>query len=209
MIVVAIIALFCQFLWFPAPFLQIDGTWFALLILATVDITLGPLLTLLLVSSKKSIRDLTLDMSVILVIQISALGYGLTQIEQERTYAIVHLDGVFNLVAKKEIAKLQLIAKQRLPKYQGIYYAMVVNSDLPSHTTTSKRPLLYSPERFKLISKKSMKGSQFPYQKLPADVKEQYNENYIFKLLAGKNRHGLLVFNNDLKLIDILLLPKQ
>ncbi|NQY50962.1 MAG: hypothetical protein HRT50_18065, partial [Colwellia sp.] len=130
LIVVAFIALYCQFIWFPAPFLQVDGTWFALLIIAAVDITLGPLLTLLLVSSKKSARDLVVDMSVIVVIQISALGYGLSQIEQERTWAIVHLDGVFNLVAKKEIAKLQLIAKQELPQYQGIYYAMVVNSDL-------------------------------------------------------------------------------
>jgi hypothetical protein len=72
----------CQYLWFPTPFLRLDGTWRALLTLATVDIVIGPLLTLILVSAKKSKRELYIDMLVILTVQPSALGYGLMQIEQ-------------------------------------------------------------------------------------------------------------------------------
>jgi len=209
MVIVTTIGLTCQFLWFPTPFLQIDGTWFALLILAAVDITLGPLLTLLLVSSKKSTGELVVDMFVIVAIQISALSYGLMQIERERVWAIVHLDGAFNLVTKKEIPNLQLIAKQELPQYHGIYYAMVLNSDLPIHTETSNHPLLYSPERFQFITKQAMKSSEFPYQKLPTNVQEKYNTDYIFNVLAGKRHNAVLVLDNNMKLIDILLLPKK
>jgi hypothetical protein len=118
----------CQYLWFPTPFLRLDGTWRALLTLATVDIVIGPLLTLILVSAKKSKRELYIDMLVILTVQPSALGYGLMQIEQERVLAIVHLDSMFNLIPKKEICAEQLSVDYTLPTYNSIYYAMVLNS---------------------------------------------------------------------------------
>lgn len=48
--VVFLIIFICQFVWFPSPFLMLDGTWIAILILASIDIILGSLLTLLLIS---------------------------------------------------------------------------------------------------------------------------------------------------------------
>ena len=97
---VLIISITCLWLWFPSPFILLDGTWIALLILAGVDITLGPLLTLMLVSSKKSIHAIVVDMTLILTLQIGALAYGFIQIEQQRVVALVHFTNAFHIVAK-------------------------------------------------------------------------------------------------------------
>ena len=205
--VISFISFICLTFWFPEPFLSIDGTWIALLILATVDIILGPLLTLLLVTTKKSPRERLLDMLVIVVLQITALVYGLVQIEQERVWAIIHLDGVFNLVTKKEINYKDLSAQLNLPQYKGVYYAMVLNSDLPSHSILTNKPLLYSPKMFLPITKQQM-ATGFNYKNLPQYIKDKYNKEYIFKTLVGKKRNGVLIINSNMHLVDILLLPQ-
>jgi len=68
LIIITLTSAICQFFWFPQPFLQLDGTWIALLMLASIDIIIGPLLTLFLVNSKKSRRELSLDMAIIILI---------------------------------------------------------------------------------------------------------------------------------------------
>ncbi len=208
LVVVIGITLTCQFLWFPTPFLQIDGTWIALLTLAGVDITLGPILTLLLVSSKKSKHELLTDMLIIITIQISALGYGLMKIEQEQVWAIVHLDGAFNIVAKKEISGLQLTAQLQRSQYNGIYYAMLLNSDITEHIKTSSHPFLFSPDKYHQLAKEQLIITSFSYNNLPLYIKEKYDQKFIFKVLVGKKRNAIVVLTNNMQVIDILLLPE-
>lgn len=207
--IVLTLSIVCQYLWFPAPFLQLDGTWRALLILAAVDIVIGPILTLLLVSSKKSTRELFIDMVIIIAIQLSALGYGLTKIEQERVWAIVHLDGMFNLVPKKEVSPAQLAIKHKLPKYNGSYYAMVLNSELLLNAKESGNLIYYSPKRYHPISKAEISKQQITYADLPDDIKEKYHDDYVFKFLAGKIRDAVVVFNEKLELIDIMIISQE
>lgn len=204
--VVFIITVTCQYLWFPEPFLQLDGTWRALVILAVVDMVIGPLLTLFLVSSKKNNRELMVDMILILTIQISALSYGLMKIEQERVWAIVHLDGMFNLVPKKEILAEQLTENYELPKYKGIYYAMVLNDDLLLNAQEDNNLIYYSPNRYHRLSWQKITKVTIPYNDLPLDIKEKYNSKHIFKFLSGKRRDAVSVFNGSLELIDIIII---
>lgn len=206
-LIVLAISLICQYLWFPSPFIFIDGTWVALLILAAVDITLGPLLTLLLIHQRKSKKEIFVDLFVIGILQISALIYGLVQIEKEQVLAIVHSDGAFNLVPKKELNANELSFLEKLPQFRGIYYGMVLNSDLLQHSKTSSKPLIYSPDMFQSVTKNEILISVFPYQKLPALIKEKYSSKYIFKGLAGKKQNAVIVFTENMELIDILLLP--
>jgi hypothetical protein len=209
-IVISLIAGICQWLWFPSPLIWVDGTWIALLILALVDITLGPLLTLLLVSSKKSKKELIFDGIIILSIQLSALLYGLHQIEQERVWGIVHLDGVFNLVPKKELSSHQLDTAYPLPKYDGIYYGMVLNADLATHFQESIQPLMYSPEKYLNLTKAHIQATSFPEENVPLALKEKYGyDKYIFKGLAGKQRNAVVVLNNEMLIVEIALLPAK
>lgn len=76
-------------LWYPAPYrqmLQVDHIY--LLVLA-VDVVCGPLLTLILASPKKSRRERWLDFSLIGVIQLAALAYGMHSVWVARPVALV------------------------------------------------------------------------------------------------------------------------
>jgi hypothetical protein len=209
-IVILLISGICKWLWYPSPLLWVDGTWVALFILAAVDITLGPLLTLLLVSSKKSKKELVLDGIIILSIQISALFYGLYQIEKERIWGIVHMDDVFHLVAKKELNSQQLDTTYPLPKYNSIHYGMVLNADLATHFQDSVQPLMYSPEKYRALNKAYIEATSFPQENVPLALKEKYAyDKYIFKGLAGKQRDAVVVLNNEMLIVEIALLPAK
>jgi hypothetical protein len=190
------------------PFIFIDGTWIALLILATVDIILGPLLTLLLIKPSKSKKERYIDLSIIAILQLSALIYGLNQIEKEQVVAIVHSDGAFNLVQKKELNAYEIDDLKGLPQYSGIYYAMAVSTDLVKHATTNNnKPFIYTPTMYRELNKKEILNTPYPYRKLPINIKDKYTEQYIFKGLAGKKQNAILVLTQDMLLIDIMLLP--
>lgn len=204
-VIVFTLTIVCQYFWFPMPFLQIDGTWRALLTLGVVDVIIGPLLTLLLVSSKKPIRELVIDMIVVLIIQLTALGYGLSKIEQERVWAIVHHNDMFNLVPKKVISPRELSIKQRLPQYKNSYYAMVLDSELSKHAAESNRHIYNYPKRYYPISKLELVRKVISYDKLPSTIKAKYDSNYIFKFLAGKNKDAVVIINNSLEIIDIIV----
>ena len=75
-------------LWYPAPYrqmLQVDHIY--LLVLA-VDVACGPLLTLVLASPRKSRRERWLDFSLIGLIQLAALAYGMHSVWVARPVAL-------------------------------------------------------------------------------------------------------------------------
>lgn len=206
LIVVISVSLTCQFIWFPSPFLKLDGTWRALLTLACIDIIIGPLLTLLLVSSKKSSRENIFDLGIILIIQISALSYGLLQISQERIYALIYLNGAFNPVPIKEITVKDQTKVLSLPKYNGIYYGTSVNS-LPDNINAN--PLLFSPENYQPITSEIIGKNKFLYDNLPLNVRKTYGAEYIFKVLPGKQGVAVIILDQKLSIKDIVLLDRR
>jgi hypothetical protein len=213
LIVVILISLICQWLWFPSPFLLLDGTWIALLILGCVDITLGPLLTLLLVSSKKKKRELTIDIIAIGLIQISALTYGLKQIEQERVVALVHFENIFHAVTKKDIVSSQESELSKLGNYKGMIYAQIDYNEVAKHYSNSTVPALYSSYLYLPASIQTIKSAPFPLDKVPEDIKSRYDSSYTFKSLAGKKRNAVIVLIEDsntstMAIVDILPLPE-
>lgn len=208
-IVISAITVLCLYIWFPSPFIQIDGTWKALAILACVDIIIGPLLTLLLVSSKKSKRELRLDFALIIIVQLSALTYGLIQIEKERVWALVHLDGMFNVVPKKKVPIDYLTRELNLPQYNGIYYAMVLNSELLLNAQEGGGIIYYSPKRYHPVFTEQISNISIKYMELPTVIKKKYNSDYLFKFLAGKKQDAVIIFNRDNELVDIMLIPNE
>jgi hypothetical protein len=67
-------------IWFPVPYRSAAGGVALLLILASVDIVLGPLMTLFLAKNKKDLREIVLDLCVIALVQLGALAYGVHSI---------------------------------------------------------------------------------------------------------------------------------
>jgi hypothetical protein len=70
--------------WYRWPGWYLTGVLAVSAMLAGVDLTLGPLLTLLIASPSKPRRDLARDIAVIVAAQLIALGYGATTLWQGR-----------------------------------------------------------------------------------------------------------------------------
>jgi hypothetical protein len=82
------------------------GGIFGLVVL--VDLICGPLLTLVLVSPQKSPRERWLDLSLVGVIQVVALGYGLWSVYSARPVALVFEVDRMALVTANEVQSEQL-----------------------------------------------------------------------------------------------------
>lgn len=100
--------------WYPAPLFDLSAGKNLFLLVVAVDVVLGPLLTLVVAAPSKSRRELTRDIGVIALVQLSALAYGVHVVAQARPAFIVYNTGQFNVVNANEIEPEEL-AKARAP----------------------------------------------------------------------------------------------
>jgi hypothetical protein len=70
-------ALLVFLVWYPNPYREISGGRELFLILVTVDVILGPLITLSIFNPVKAWKVLRRDLAVVGLIQLAALGYGM------------------------------------------------------------------------------------------------------------------------------------
>lgn len=84
------------FVWYPAPFAHAEGVTHIFLMLIAIDVIVGPLLTLLVYKEGK--KTLKMDLSVIIIVQLIALSYGMYSIAQSRPVWIAQNGDIFQLV---------------------------------------------------------------------------------------------------------------
>ena len=106
LLVAALAAVIVFGFWYPYPYGQLSGGLRLFLILMGVDVVCGPLLTLILFSPKKRRREVVLDMSLVITVQLAALAYGLHTAYQARPLFLVH-----------ELDRFRVISLQ---DYQGV-----------------------------------------------------------------------------------------
>lgn len=87
--VVAMAAAVVFGLWYPYPYYKIAGGQELFLLVITVDVICGPLLTLVLFNPAKSRSELWRDLALVFTIQLGALGYGLLTVLQARPLFLV------------------------------------------------------------------------------------------------------------------------
>jgi hypothetical protein len=75
--------------WYPWPYREVSGGRELFLILTGVDVILGPLITLAIFNHRKSRRELTLDLSVVALVQVAALAYGMWTVAVARPVHLV------------------------------------------------------------------------------------------------------------------------
>ena len=88
------------FEWYPGIFMVAEGGWKGLTLMAAVDLVLGPSLTLIIYNYTKSRREVIMDFSFIIFIQVAALVWGGIQVYSERPVALVMWDGIFYTVTE-------------------------------------------------------------------------------------------------------------
>lgn len=104
LVVSATIALFSCLLivlvWYPGAFFDAFGGNVLLALIVGVDVCLGPLMTLILFNPKKSRRELTVDLSLVALVQIGALIYGMyTTYVARPVYVIFYQDHFASIMA--------------------------------------------------------------------------------------------------------------
>lgn len=105
-LVVASILLLFKTIYYPGHILKAVGAEKIFAILFFVDITLGPLLTFLIFDKTK--KELKRDLYIIVTLQITALGYGVSSLYSARpVYAAFAVDR-FELISANKITKLHL-----------------------------------------------------------------------------------------------------
>ncbi len=104
---IALLALLLVFkLWYPAPLHEALGVTHIFLLLLMIDVILGPLLTLLIYKVGK--KTLIMDLTIIAILQLAALGYGLWTVAEGRPAWIVYNVDRFDAVTVVDIDTRQL-----------------------------------------------------------------------------------------------------
>lgn len=101
--------------WYPQPLAQAVGVTHIFLMMVVVDVVLGPVLGFLVYKEGK--KTLKFDLTVIILIQLSALVYGLFSIAQGRPAWLVYSVDRFELVRQNEIIDANSQKAQALFKH--------------------------------------------------------------------------------------------
>lgn len=109
-IVIALLAALLVFLvWYPYPYREISGGRDLFLILVSVDVLLGPLITLAIFNRAKPWRVLARDLMIVGLIQLAALAYGMWAVFLARPVHLVFEFDRFRVVHAVEVPEEMLV----------------------------------------------------------------------------------------------------
>lgn len=168
------------FVWYPTPLATAVGVTHIFLMMLIIDVIVGPILGLLVYQEGK--KTLKFDLGVIIVLQISALCYGIYSIEQGRPIWIAYNVDRFELVRKNEVitdhiqqAQLQF---QQPSWFKPQYIAVELAKDVQQHNNDMFTEVLggisiaQRPERYIELAQAK---TQIQQRALPLAELEQYN----------------------------------
>jgi hypothetical protein len=98
MLVAALAAVLVFAIWYPYPYREISGGRELFLLVVSVDVILGPLITLTVFDRRKSTRELVIDLAIVAAVQLSALSYGLWTVFVARPVHLVFEIDRFRIV---------------------------------------------------------------------------------------------------------------
>ncbi len=95
-------------IWYPYPYRALAGGVELFTIIIAIDLVCGPLLTFVLFSPTKPKRELFTDLSLVVLIQLAALSYGMWTVWQTRPIFVVHETDHLNITARVSIDPQEL-----------------------------------------------------------------------------------------------------
>jgi hypothetical protein len=102
--------------WFPAPFGAMIGGAKLFMLVVGCDLALGPLLSLVIFNRTKSRRELVTDYTVVAVLQLAALSYGVWVMAASRPVYVAFSMDRYEVVMAQAISDADLAAA-RDPRY--------------------------------------------------------------------------------------------
>lgn len=141
------VALICSalvfLLWYPGQLALASGVSDIFLLLLVVDVTLGPVITMVVFNPKK--KELRRDLAMVVVVQLAALLYGLHTVYTARPVYIVFSIDRFDLVFANDFTEENL-AKATNTEYQSLplFRPKVVAARTPDDTNAHNELLFNS-----------------------------------------------------------------
>ncbi len=102
LLIFVVILYLILFDWYPEPFFTAQGGWQGIQLMAFVDLVLGPVLTFIVYDQFKQRKKIVFDLSIIAVIQITALIWGGYTVYSQRPIAMVYWANTFYTVTSDD-----------------------------------------------------------------------------------------------------------
>lgn len=184
-VLASIVICLILFGWYPQPYFWALGGPLLLALIVGVDIVLGPLMTMILFNPAKSRRALTLDLTLIGIVQLGALMYGIHSGYVGRMVYGVFSDTSFYLVEASEVAPALL--QKALPEFRELPFAghRIVGTVIPD-TDQAKSDVAF----FKAIG---VGPQHMPEYYVPLQQNREQIKNAALSQDALQKRHAPLV----------------
>lgn len=119
--------------WFPHPFATMVGGTELFMLVVGCDLALGPLISLVIYNSRKSRRELLADYTIVGIVQIAALVYGVYIVAGTRPVYVAFSTDRLEVVTARDITRVELEAAREpyrsLPLGGPRYVNVVVPPD--------------------------------------------------------------------------------
>lgn len=103
LVVAGLVAILVLVLWYPHPYRTISGGRELFLLIISVDVVLGPLLTAAIFNVSKPRSELRRDIAVVALLQLAGLAYGLWTVQLARPVHVVFEYDRFRVVHRIDI----------------------------------------------------------------------------------------------------------
>jgi hypothetical protein len=104
--------------WYPPPFAAIAGGASIFLILVSVDVILGPTLTAIVAGPAKPLKELRVDLAIIVAVQLAAFAYGVYAVALGRPVWLAFEVNSFRVVTAADIEAKSLV--EGLPEFREL-----------------------------------------------------------------------------------------
>jgi len=206
------------YFWYPLEYLPFTNFKNIALLIISIDLVLGPILTFVVFNTKK--KSLKFDLAVIAMIQLSALAYGINALYETHPLFITYNHKGFNLVQTNEvspadakynqfrISKLSSpkLAFAKMPDDPKKKTEIMVGVDLKGEPDIDKRAEYFEPvdkhldsilkhslDAVKLFDKENLTASSKAFLK-KHDGKE---DNYAYLPLKGTSGDAIIVLDKQ------------
>lgn len=216
-LIVGSFVFFALWVWYPSPFLEISGLLNIILILVTVDLILGPLLTLVIYKPNKV--NLHLDLLFISSIQLTALGYGIYTIYQGHPVYTVYAIDRFTLITAQEaqperalypeyqVSKLgrPVLTFAKKPSDPKVLEKLIF-ATLSGEPDIDARPEYYEPFKSYIaeVLKKGIDSSQLESESANREKLSYFlsktkksKDDYVFIPLSGKEKDVIWIWDRS------------
>ena len=202
------------FVWYPFQLTTAVGVTHIFLMLLAIDVIIGPVLGLLVYQEGK--KSLKFDLTVIILLQLSALFYGIYSIEQGRPVWLVYNVDRFELVRKNDIVDQNI--NQAKPQFQQASWLkpQFVATEFAKNTQQGNDDMFAEvlggisiaqrPERYVELNK-AKKQMQQREQKL--ELLQQYNNKTDVEKILAKYPQATAFLPMKANAVDMTVLIDQ